>query len=117
MNMDPTVKIVIPSEVLVKHLSTLQRLDASAVQPAEKFGMNARLYYVFETGDQKVLEVVMQQFIGDDDAFGTFVNGIQVKKNTIFYEIILPFLTEEDRSNLGLSARSNDTDAKEFFFG
>lgn len=104
MDMNDTVKIVVHSNELINQLSTLKQLDLSCVRPAkEEFGVNARLYYVFETGNsERLLEVAMQQFVGDTQAFGTFVNGIAVQKNPVLYEIILPFLSEQDCCNLGI---------------
>lgn len=108
MEMEATVKIVVKSDELENHLSALKQLGSSAVQPTkEKFGLNARVYYIFETSDsEKLLEVAMQQFIGDTEAVGAFVNGIAVAKNPVLYEIIVPFLSEEDRNSSGINELS-----------
>ena len=102
--MTDTVKIVVESDELECYLSTLRKLDSSAVQPArEKFGLNALVYYVFGTGNsEKLLEVVMQQFVGNSQAFGAFVNGIPVEKNPILYELLMPFLSAEECEEIGI---------------
>ena len=102
--MEDTRKIVVSSDELAEHLIKFKQLDLSALRPTkEKYGMNACFYYVIESGEQKVLEVVMQQLVGEDDeAFGTFVNGIRVKSIPALYEIIYPFLSEEEHRELGL---------------
>lgn len=103
-DMTCSVKIVVESEELVRHLATLKHLNASVLQPAkEDYGINACFYYVFESGNQKILEVALQQYDGQTDAdVGTFVYGIRVKRNSVLYEIILPFLSEFDREELGI---------------
>ena len=103
-DMTCSVKIVVESEELVKHLATLKQLNASVLQPTEEdYGINACFYYVFELGNQKILEVVFQQYDGQTDSdVGTFVNGIRVESNSVLYEIILPFLSEFDREELGI---------------
>ena len=108
MNMDETVKIVVTAEELSKHKQTLGQLNTSSVQISEEnWGLNARIYYVFKVGDQVLLEVVMQQFVGDDKSFGAFVNDICVKKSAVLYEVILPFLTESDCEKMGLVIPDN----------
>ena len=90
-------KIVIESEELAEHAESLIMLDASSLQPAEEDRyIDARLYYVFErwTG-QKVLEVTSRGF-GDY----VFVNGYPVEHTSVLYEIIDPFLTEDDYNTL-----------------
>ena len=58
--------------------------------------MNARLYYVFEIGEQKILEVVISEIHGS-----VIVNGYEMEDHTIFYELIEPFLTEAAHETLG----------------
>ena len=65
--------------------------------------MNARLYYVFEVGDsEKLLEVVVSPDSLDKINGRVVVNGVEVKDNPIFYELIMPFLTEDAHNELGI---------------
>lgn len=90
-------KIVIEYDVLSTHVDLLKKLNASVLQPYEEEPyMNARLYYVIETGDSgKLLEVVGNQFSGP-----AFVNGVPVVQDSVIFEVVAPFLTEEDRNTL-----------------
>ena len=74
------------------------KIDTSMLQSAQQKGyLNARLYYVFKTHRGKLLDVAISDIGGH-----VFVNGIEVEHNSLFYEIILPFLTGEDRQMLGI---------------
>lgn len=92
-------KITVNAEELSSNLAVLQKLKASVLQPVEEEKyIDARIYYVFETGSSnKVLEVVSRS-----PRSSVFVNGIEVENNEIFYEIIEPFLTEEAHEILGI---------------
>lgn len=98
INFPGVKKIVVECEELKQHLERLKKLDASILQPVkEESYINARLHYVFETKKSgKILEVTISQIHGS-----VFINGIEVEDNPIFYELIDPFLTEEDRNILG----------------
>jgi len=103
------VKIVVPSGELSKHIATLKRLDSSTVHSrcaGDTHYLNARFYYVFATKSSEELEVVMESF-AYESGMNAFVNGIEVKSNPVLYEIVLPFLSDEDRSAL----RLNDLDS------
>ena len=91
-------KITIDSEELAPYLELLRKLDASALQPVnEETYLNARLYYVFETDDGKLLEVAINGWSGN-----AFVNGVEIEPSSVLYDIIIPFLSEEDRNVLGI---------------
>lgn len=99
-----TQKIVVEAEELAEHKELLKKLDASILQPAkEKSYINARLYYVFEVDDsEKLLEVVVSpeqlgKIYGD-----VVVNGIAVEDDPVFYELIMPFLTEDAHEKMGI---------------
>jgi hypothetical protein len=95
----PDVKItVIESVELAEHLALLRKLDASVIKPLdEEPYVNARLCYVFEMeSGSKLLEVTINDINGR-----VFINGYEVEHNPIFYEIIAPFLSEEDHIVLG----------------
>jgi hypothetical protein len=86
--------IVVESEELKGHLDLLRKLGPSVLEPVEEPSyINARLYYVFEVGDS---EVILDVVTGAERNDTIFVNGIEVETNPVFYELILPFLTEED---------------------
>ena len=105
MNSSHTVKIEVSGDELAKHVDDLKKLDASAVQPVSgEYWLNARFHYVFERGDQKILEVTMECYGKDDEITADYalINGILVEKNTVLYEPVLPFLTQADLYNLGL---------------
>lgn len=96
----PGVQIItVDSEELAPCWAQFKELDSSILQPVkEESYVNARLYYVLEVGDSgKVLEVVISSIHGS-----VFVNGIEVEDNPIFYDLIVPFLTAEDCSVLGI---------------
>jgi len=68
------------------------------LQPVkEKTYINARLYYVLEVGTESLLGVVISDIHGS-----VFVNGEEVEDHPVFYEIIIPYLTDEDRTILGI---------------
>ncbi len=104
LNMEEVVKIVVKSDRLVQHLDLLKTVNSSNIRAsAEEYSANARFYYVFETESSgKMLEVVMQQFTGDDKAVAAFVNGIKIEKNPVLFEIIIPFLSDEESKTLGV---------------
>lgn len=83
---------------LAEHIELLKSLNASSLTIAEeKEGLNARIYYVIGSAScGKLLEIVINYAGGN-----VFVNGIEVKDAPIFYELILPFLTQEERSVIG----------------
>ena len=91
--------ITVNSEELASCWELLKELNPSILHPVqEESYINARLYYVFEVGDSdKILEVVINNIHGN-----AFVNGIEVEDNPIFYELIVPYLTEEGRITLGI---------------
>lgn len=96
--------IVVEAEELAAHKELLKKLDASKLQPVqEESYINARLYYVFEVGDsEKLLEVVVTPEFLDKINGYVVVNGIEVEDNEIFYELIIPFLTEDAHNKLGI---------------
>ena len=89
----PDKKIVVEYEELSTQIALLSKLEPSILEPVkEETYLNARLYYVIETeAHGKILEVAVS-----DMGKNVFVNGIEVEHNPVFYEIIKPFLSEED---------------------
>jgi hypothetical protein len=82
-------KIVINGSRLEEHIDLLNQINNNVLtQVDHKSRINARLYYVFETKREgKLFSVSMW---GEDNSI--FVNGIEVKGNDIFYDIVMPFL-------------------------
>lgn len=93
INLHNVKKIVVEYETLTTHTALLSKLNPSILEPIIiNFHLNARLYYVIETETHgKILEVAVSQ-VGEN----VFVNGIEVKHNPVFYEVIVPFLSEDD---------------------
>jgi hypothetical protein len=88
-------KIVIDSNDLEKHIDLLVELNNTALKRLiKKPYLNARLYYVFETEKNKIFEVA---FWGEN--YNVVVNGIEVKENTVLYDVIIPFLSENKVKN------------------
>lgn len=84
--------ISVDTQTLSEYTELLRRLNASAVKQAEELiYVNARMCYVFETGDgETVLEIVFNHPSG-----GIFVNGMAVEYDPVFLEVSAPFATEE----------------------
>ena len=96
----PCRTIVVDAQKLDAYAEMLRKLDASMLKPvAEPSYVNARLYCIFEVGEaERVLDFVTNADIG----CSFFVNGVEVAYNPVFYELILPFLTEEDIKTLDI---------------
>ena len=93
------VKITVEAEELASHRELMKKLDPNILQPVqEESHINARLYYFFEVGDsEKILEVIISNIYGS-----VCVNDFEVENNPVFYDLILPFLEDEDRQILGI---------------
>ena len=68
--------------------------------PVEKKSyIDARIYYVFElNGTNKLFDVIL--WGGINDYKSLFVNGIEIEENSIFFDVMLPFLSEEETTEL-----------------
>jgi len=90
-------KIVINCNHLEEHAELFdQIINADLVPVAQETYLNARIYYVFKTKkDKTVLSVAMW---GSNNSM--FVNGIEIKRNDVFCDIIIPFLPEDAVKNL-----------------
>lgn len=99
MTMEDVNTVVVESEELAKHSALLGKLNASAITPVDNDSyIDARLYYVFERDNGRpILEVIV-----NDPKEGYFVNGYEVEPTPLIYEIITPFLSDEDRAILGI---------------
>jgi len=90
-------KIVIDGNSLKAHINVLKQVNNVNLVPVIwKSYLNARIYYIFETKiNGKILEGAMWGYNEYVNKYNIiFVNGIAIKGNDIFYEIIIPFLPE-----------------------
>ena len=87
--------ISVDSEELASHWTRLKMLNASVLRPVkEGTYINARICYVFETGDsERILEVVFTSIYGN-----AFVNGIEVENHPVLYELIASFIPADGRA-------------------
>ncbi len=85
-------KIVIDGTRLVEHVDLLKQVSNAVLIPVEhESRIDAFLYYVFETKEgKKIFDVAGW---GDDSSM--YVNGLEVKENNIFYDVLWPFLPED----------------------
>lgn len=108
----PDKKIVVKHEELSTQIALLSKLEPSILEPAkEETYLDARLYYVIETETHgKILEVAISEIGGRN----VFVNGIEVEDNSVFYEVITPFLSEED---IAILSRTLSGETRDIFKG
>ncbi len=84
--------IIINGSELEEHVDLLWQINKGNTIPVKnKSHVNARIYYVFEVAEEgKILDVSMW-----GGGRNIFVNGVEVKENSVFYDIIMPFLPAE----------------------
>ena len=97
--------IEVGAEKLAAHRELFASLNAAHLKPVDEDSNNdsqiigfLRLVYILERGNSEVLLEVMTADLLYDESI--LVNGFEVENNSIFYELIDPFLTEEDRNIL-----------------
>ena len=84
-------KITIPGYRLQDYADIFRQIDNAPFIPVEEEShMDARVLYVFENPDGK--EVLRVSMWGRNRSM--FVNGNQVEEESIFYDVIMPFLPE-----------------------
>ena len=90
-------KIVVSADKLEEHINLLRQISNATLKPVEqKSRINARINYVFENKKgRKIFDVAMW---GRNDSI--FINGLEVEGNPIFYDILMPFLPEEEATGL-----------------
>ena len=90
---------------LEDHVDLLKQISSDALIPIKNESrIDARFYYVFKNKfNRKIFDVAMW---GDD--YNVYVNGFEFKSNDIFYDIVMPFLSEDMVTNLEV----NRDDAK-----
>lgn len=87
-------QIVVDSKSLKEHIDLLNQINSVSLAQVEleEDHMNARIYYLFENGDgEKLLDVAMWAYDRN-----IYVNGVLVEEENVFYDIIIPFLPEEE---------------------
>lgn len=94
INFNSVNKIAINGNLLEEHINLFNKVSDAALISVEKVSyLNARIYYVFETEKKgKIFDVAMW---GGYDDNSIFVNGLEVKENDIFYDLIMPFLPKD----------------------
>lgn len=92
INCDMTQKIVIERGEILSNIDAFKKINWSVLTPTKNDPrINARLYYVIESGEHgKLLEVVISEVRGN-----VVVNRIEIENNALFYELIWPFLPED----------------------
>ena len=98
-------KIIISGSNLDEHIDLLKQMGNAALIPViHSSRIDACLYYIFETEEEgKIFDVAMW-----GDNYSIYVNGLEVKSNDIFYDIVMPFLSDDLAANLEV----NKKDAK-----
>jgi len=90
-------KIIVDSYRLKEHIELIKQMSDYFLIPVEyESYIDTRIYYVFKTEEcNSVLDVSMW---GNNNSM--FINGIEIKENKFFYDIIMPFLPEDAAFNL-----------------
>ena len=94
---DRVQKFVIDGNSLEEHIELLKQVGNITLIPVKnKSYINARIYYVFETNKgNKIFDVTMW-----GEYHSIFVNGFEVEENDIFYDLIIPFLPEDEANTM-----------------
>lgn len=91
-------KIIVNGSELKQYIDLFRKIDDEALIPVWKRSsdLDLRVYYVLESKKNgKLFDVAMW---GDVDSI--FVNGTEVKGNKVFYDVIMPFLSEKAAKDL-----------------
>ena len=107
-NMAGSEKIVVGAEELLAHAEQFGELNADGLYPQSVFsafvsddmviGQHLRMGYILEREDGEILLKVYTYDLLCSES--VIVNGIKVKNDPIFYELIDPYLTDADRETL-----------------
>jgi hypothetical protein len=89
---------------LAKHIGLLKQVGNITLIPVkEKSYIDARIYYVFETNKgNKIFDVTMWGWMEEegDEEECIYFNGFPFKQNAIFYDLIIPFLPEDEANTM-----------------
>ena len=90
-------EFVIKGVQLAENINLLKTIKNVELAPVKyKTRVDARIHYVFENKGRKIFDVTMWGFNTEKNDYEIiFINGIAVKANDIFYNIISPFLPEK----------------------
>lgn len=93
INGDFMSKYIISGSKLKEYDELLKQVSNIKLIPVEKNSkIDARIYYVFEDSKgKKIFDVAMW---GDSDS--NYVNGCEFEGENVFYDILLPFLPEDE---------------------
>ena len=90
-------KIVVDGNELEEHIELLQLINANNLTPfTHPLPMHATLYYVFEVNGRKIFGVVPQP--GRNNS-SMFINDVEFEWNDAFFDVIRPFLPEDEVRN------------------
>lgn len=92
-------KIVINGSDLEEHIDLFKQISDDVLKPVlmKSSDLDLRVYYVLESNKNgKLFDVAMW---GEDED-SIFVNGVEVKGNHIFYDVILPFIPRNEVEEL-----------------
>lgn len=98
INRSSDEKIVINGSDLEEHIDLFKQIDNDILIPVKKKSsdLDLRVYYVLENKENgKLFDVAMW---GDENSI--FVNEIEVEGNNVFYDVIIPFLPEDEAKEL-----------------
>ena len=86
-------KIVVDGNTLLQNLQLFENIDNAKLMLVDDDSyLDCELYYVLESKTRgKLLEVSFSTSSGC-----IIVNGEKIERNSVFYELILPFLSEDD---------------------
>ena len=94
-------EIVVSGKELREHIDLLKRISGVNLitYNHEKSYLEARIYYIFKSGNRKIFDVAM---FGGWDEFSVFINGAEFHMNDIFIDVIIPFLPERAVEELSI---------------
>jgi len=89
-----TKKIIVEGDALREHIDTLRQVNSDILMPnRSQYGLNARIYYIFETTDgRRIFDVAMWMW---DSNLNVLVNNREFEWNDVFADIIMPFIPDD----------------------
>ncbi|MBR4057436.1 MAG: hypothetical protein IKK00_04775 [Oscillospiraceae bacterium] len=107
-NDDHATQIHVGAEELAAHAEQFRKLDADDLCPETVYSAASgrggrilgflRMVYILEREDGEILLKIYACNLVRDES--VIVNGIKVKNDPVFYELIDPYLTDADRETL-----------------
>jgi len=92
-------KIVVDGSDVEEHIDLFKQISKDDLIPVKKTSrVDARVYYVFESEKEgKLFDVAMWSYKSN-----VFINGVEFEENRIFFDAIIPFLTEDSKKDLAI---------------